>query len=569
MSDIIDLLDDEDNKPEVIYSPKILSGIMVAYTSTAVGRAYRHLLDFNRYLSSIWQTHPDGYRYINVKDIVVEQRINDADILRTTVTLDIIYRNGEFTINKAELGFIEFRPVEDHIFVSYATPNNPVIESVTVDGQHVLATGHKPPEPKILSKELPTVLHTVEVLDSKGAVWYFHPSLHASTLRDAGDGSLRVDFDNVRMVADYHDNAAGDSQRIDVGITGTVTFVNGVGYAPDIKLINPKVFVLTDDWKESQVRPDFFGYVDKLHFDKDRMLELDAPAGYDLHPYVWLEGMNHHPEHMGHWVKFNGWRMKDRYDLMLFNGETHRCYRPNACAWFKFADHDGPDRIEDDEVAMVRQAPDDEVTEPYFFSGEERIKRNIEMFGDALPEVKLLADGEVEFIIRHRRLFSEKQIIADDPSGVVGLGTSYVAGHGEYTLTEVICLPFTVDTPLFKSAVRYLKATLDNKVYTGFALVEDAKHGYVGSLNGQSFADKEVDWVIRQLIPIAQALPVKPPEKKLRLVDPFSTGHGISVHDQANKNGRVYSAPKKPKNNKALKKAAKKAKTLQRKAAKG
>ena len=579
MSDsVIDLLsEDEEVKPQVIYSPKILTGVMVSWTSQAFQRTHHHTIEFNRYMSSIWQTHPDGYRYIKVRDIDVKHRVSNTDYLHGKITLDLMYRDGEFTINEALFTGAYFENTDMGVMVDYEGIRGEIIESVTVDNIHVLATGFKATEAKIPSKETPDVLEAVTVVETregKNHVWAFSVPPHRSVLlRKVSDGSVGMELDNLRIIEEYDNDEDGNQRRVEIGLTGTITFVNGEPVIPEVKLVNPRLFVLKDgEWARSERRAEFIGYIDKLHFDKDRSVELDMPANYELHPYVWLEGMNHHPEHMGHWVPFNGWRMKDRYDLRLKNGEEHKYYYPNACAWSKFGEHDGPSRVEDDEVAMIRQVPDDECHEKYFFSGQERIKRNLSSFGDAVPDVYVMPDGSVQFKIRHRRLFADSQIVADVAPSDFFNHKSTILGNGDFTLTEVLHVPFRVDEPLFKAAIRYLKGQLENKLYSGFSLVEDTRHGYIGTLNGESFADKEVDWVIRQLIPIAQALPEKPEEKGPVLVDPFRTGRGISINEKPNKNGRVYQfpgQPKKPKNNKALKKAAKKERVRALKEAKG
>lgn len=576
MSDnVIDLLNDDEEvelKPVAIYSPKILTAVMVSWTGRLLQETKHYTLEFNRYLSSIWQTHPDGYRYIKVRNIAVKQRISKEDYLHGKITLDLVHRDGEFVINEALFTDAYFSSADPMIMADYEGIVGQVVESLTVDNTHVLGTGFKAAEPKVPSKETPDFLRTVIVSAQEGrqtVLRTFDVPPHRGMLRLTSDGSAVVELDNLRLEVEYDNDDAGNPRKLEIGVTGVITFVNNEPVIPEIKLVNPRLFVLKDgEWKRSERRAEFIGYVSQLLFDKDRDVLLDMPANYELHPYVWLEGMNHHPEHMGVWVPFNGWRMKDRYDLRLKNGEEHKYYYPNACAWSKFADHDGPSRIEDDEVAMVRQVPDEEITEQHFFSGQERIKRNLQSFGDAVPDVYVLPDGSVQFKIRHRRMFAEPQIVADVAPSDFFNHTSTILGHGDFTLTEVLHVPFTLHDPLFKAAIRYLKGQLEDKAYTGFSLVEDARHGYIGSLNGQNFADKEVDWVIRQLIPIAQALPKKVEEKGPYLPDPFLSGKGVAAFDNPNKSARIYQfpgQPKKPKNNKALKKAAKKARTHLRK----
>ncbi|QKE54361.1 hypothetical protein ACSA002_0470 [Salmonella phage vB_SalM_SA002] len=567
MSDhVIDLLNDNDVelKPQVIYKPKVATAIMIGCTSHAFGRTFHYTLEFNRYLSSIWQTHPDGYRYINIKNIEVKQRLSDDCIGTFRVTLDMVYNDGKFTVNNAIIESWNFEHPDPHVYATFDNPREFVVESITVDNAHVVVTGQKPEEPKVATPAAPTAVREVVVCNSspdrRQDHIVFEVPPHRGVLRYVSDGSSCIEFENVRLQTQV------DHELHEIGITGMVKYVNNVPVATDIKLVNPKMSVKKEgsgEWSQVERHRGWAGYISKLMMDNNSVIEVDMPENYELHPYVWLEGMNHHPEHMGIWVPFNGWRMKDRYDLQLHNGEIHKYYYPNACAWAKMADHDGPGRIEDHEVAMIRQVPDEECTERFFFSGQERIKRNLSSFGDAVPDVYVMPDGSVRFKVRHRRCFMERQIIADVSPSELFNHESTIAGYGDYTLTEVMHVPFRVDEPLFKSAIRYLKGQLENKVYSGFSLVEDAKHGYVGSLNGESFADAEVDWVIRQLIPIAQNLPGQPKEV---FTDPFRTGNGIghvdySMNGKPNKNQRIYNPkafePKKPKNNKALKKAAK------------
>lgn len=116
------------------------------------------------------------------------------------------------------------------------------------------------------------------------------------------------------------------------------------------------------------------------------------------------EGLNHHPAHPGIWVPYNKQRMKDRYDVKLKTGEVWQYYYPNADTFAKWTSaHDGPERIHDDEIAEIRQIPDEEITEKYFFSGEERIKRNIKMFGDIIPKVEIVDGVPVITPVRLRK----------------------------------------------------------------------------------------------------------------------------------------------------------------------
>lgn len=587
MSEQNDLLTEWDVMPQVIYTPKVISALMISWSSSAFGRTRHETIDFNRYLSSIWQTHPDGYRYINVKNVKVQQRI-EADALLCELSLDMVYRDGEFTVNHAEVKYVDFQPVDNNVFVTYAPANDPVIESITVDNTHVVVTGHKAPEPKVKQPQTPSVLSHVMLRDvsvnGKSNIFTFTVPPHLGMLRQANDGKHVVELDNVRLWT-FLDSDVTDItkpiRKLEIGITGVIAYVNHAPVVTDVKVVSPCALELKGDkWVRVEGRNDWFGYVTALMFDasNDYIVNIDMPENFELHPFVYGEGMNHHPEYMGIWVPYNSWRMKDRYDLRLKNGEEHKCYYPNANAWSKMAEHDGPGRVTDEEVAMVRQVPDDELKDDYFFSGEARIKRNLDSFGDVMPEVIILPNGEVRFKIQHRRIFQHQQIIADVPESDLFNHTSTVAGPGDHTLTEVLHVPFTVDTPLFKSAVRHLKGVLADKQYSGLALMEHDKHGYVGCLNGENFADRDIAWVVRTLIDVAKALPKRPVEKNVGTIAHL---HHNNINELVetirrngvvpNQNGRVYpvngSVPKKPVNNKAAKKAAKKERTRQRKEA--
>lgn len=130
------------------------------------------------------------------------------------------------------------------------------------------------------------------------------------------------------------------------------------------------------------------------------------------------EMMNHHPAYPGIWVPYNGWRLKDRYDIKLKTGEVWQYYYPNGGSFSKWtSEHEGPSRVEDDEIAEIRLKPDEEITEKYHFRGEERLKRNVDMFGGALPDVQVDDDGKVTFITRYQRKF--KDLIHDAITGSV------------------------------------------------------------------------------------------------------------------------------------------------------
>jgi hypothetical protein len=117
--------------------------------------------------------------------------------------------------------------------------------------------------------------------------------------------------------------------------------------------------------------------------------------------------MNHHPAYPGIWVPYNGWRLKDRYDIKLKTGEVWEYYYPNGGSFSKIGKHDGPYRVEDDEIAEIRLVPDEELWEEYWFSGKERLDRNMRYFGGAVPKVEVAEDGTVTFIPRQQRHFKE------------------------------------------------------------------------------------------------------------------------------------------------------------------
>lgn len=600
MSEQNDLLTEWDAAPQVVYIPKVISALMVSWSSNAFGRTSHHAVDLNRYLSSIWCTHAYGYRYINIKDVRVEQRINETDIMSCTITLDMVYRDGEFTVNHAAVDNVGFERANTHPldceYVTYDNVTDPVIESITVDKTHVVVTGHKAPEPKVKQLQVPSVLSHVILRDvavnGKSNIFTFNVSLRHGTLRHASDGKHVVELDNVRLWT-FLDSDVTDItkpiRKLEIGITAVIAYVNHAPVVTDVKVISPCTLELKGGkWVRVEGRNDWFGYATALMFDasNDYIVNIDMPENFELHPFVYDEGMNHHPAYPGIWVRYNNWRLKDRYDIQLHDGSRWDYYFTNGGSFSKWPNgdsaprfsqsDDAPQRVEDADIAMIRLVPDDEVFEKYHFKGEERLKRNIEMFGDALPEVIELPNGEVRFKIRHRRVFQHKQIIADVPESDIFNHTSTVAGPDDHTLTEVLHVPFTVDTPLFKSAVRHLKGVLEDKQYSGLALMEHDKHGYVGCLNGENFADRDIAWVVRTLIDVAKTLPKRPVEKNVGTIAHL---HHNNINELVetirrngvvpNQNGRVYpvngSVPKKPVNNKAAKKAAKKERTRQRK----
>ncbi|UQT03260.1 hypothetical protein YUBABA_00540 [Serratia phage vB_SmaM-Yubaba] len=90
-------------------------------------------------------------------------------------------------------------------------------------------------------------------------------------------------------------------------------------------------------------------------------------------------GMNYSPFITGVSVPFTGWRLKQNHVLKLKTGEVTRG-RPNADAWYL---EDGR-TVYDPEVATIALIPDG-LDRKYSFTGEDRLVRDIEMFGTRYP----------------------------------------------------------------------------------------------------------------------------------------------------------------------------------------
>lgn len=92
--------------------------------------------------------------------------------------------------------------------------------------------------------------------------------------------------------------------------------------------------------------------------------------------------LNHMPFQTGCWFAYTGFRYKDHYDVELHDGTVHKCMYPNATS-FNAMDGTGV-VVSDEDVAFIRLVPDEELQSDYDFTGEERLTRNTEMFGDLI-----------------------------------------------------------------------------------------------------------------------------------------------------------------------------------------
>lgn len=111
--------------------------------------------------------------------------------------------------------------------------------------------------------------------------------------------------------------------------------------------------------------------------------------------------LNHGVEDYGKWVPYLGqWRFKDRYDVLLKDGNVILQTYPNGGSFSPMnANRLGQAfaatrRIEDNEVLMIRLVPDDEIVEKYHFSGKERVERNQSYFGDVVPKAEHYGEYE-------------------------------------------------------------------------------------------------------------------------------------------------------------------------------
>lgn len=91
---------------------------------------------------------------------------------------------------------------------------------------------------------------------------------------------------------------------------------------------------------------------------------------------------NHEPHQQGEWFEYTGFRFKDYYDLELKDGTILKGCRPNATAWYQaFRNR----RVGDEQVAKIRLVPDDELPYELCERGVDRVLRNLQTFGPAVP----------------------------------------------------------------------------------------------------------------------------------------------------------------------------------------
>jgi len=83
---------------------------------------------------------------------------------------------------------------------------------------------------------------------------------------------------------------------------------------------------------------------------------------------------NHEPDQQGIWFDYTGFRYKDHYDIELMDGTIVEMCRPNGDGWYG-------DGERDNQVRRVRLKPDSELNDEYHITGQDRIDRNLEMFG--------------------------------------------------------------------------------------------------------------------------------------------------------------------------------------------
>lgn len=86
---------------------------------------------------------------------------------------------------------------------------------------------------------------------------------------------------------------------------------------------------------------------------------------------------NHEPHQQGEWFPYTGFRFKDYYDIELHDGTVLKKCRPNGDGWYGRTSPAPRDK----KVKRVRLCVDGDLNSNYEFTGQERIDRNIEMFG--------------------------------------------------------------------------------------------------------------------------------------------------------------------------------------------
>ena len=105
---------------------------------------------------------------------------------------------------------------------------------------------------------------------------------------------------------------------------------------------------------------------------------------------------NHHPEQVGIWFKYNGWRYKEYYDVKLYDGTVvSKCY-PNGASF-----HSNERRVSDSDVEFLRL---NNYEDSYFYSGvSKEVAVSIVLGrydGDVVPEKQIDTEGTITYIPR-------------------------------------------------------------------------------------------------------------------------------------------------------------------------
>lgn len=105
---------------------------------------------------------------------------------------------------------------------------------------------------------------------------------------------------------------------------------------------------------------------------------------------------NHHPEQVGVWFKYNGWRYKEYYDVKLYDGTVvNKCY-PNGSGF-----HSEDCRVSDTDVEFLKLT---DYNKCYFYNDmgkEQVIYIIVKRYGeDNVPEKHTDETGKVTFTPR-------------------------------------------------------------------------------------------------------------------------------------------------------------------------
>jgi len=95
-------------------------------------------------------------------------------------------------------------------------------------------------------------------------------------------------------------------------------------------------------------------------------------------------GINHHPSQIGIWIKYNGIRFSDVYNLKLHDGTVLKKMYPHGYSWIKEPNSDvmREDEVMDTEVSEIMLVPDEELWSPRP-KGELRLQRNLSHIPEA------------------------------------------------------------------------------------------------------------------------------------------------------------------------------------------